>query len=158
VVYDMEELLDQLNPDRDYGSRTYGEVVTGIRDGNINVAPGHPVPMLRVSGISIKGTGAPLALVEAGKETNHKRPWMAEFEERGTTDFDAVYEALVKSALGGDSKAQMYFLDRMLGKPRDSSPASGADWTAIIGALAVERMVESREPVVSAITVIDSLE
>jgi hypothetical protein len=158
MAYDVEELVSQLSQDRDYGPRTYEEVVEGVREGSINATPGHPVPLLRVNNRSIKGSGAPLALIEASKNTNHKRPWMAEFEERGTTDFDAIYEALVESALGGDVKAQMYFLDRMLGKPRDSRPTSGTDWTSIIGALAVERMVESREPVASTITVIDPLE
>jgi hypothetical protein len=151
---ELEEMVSLLDPSRDYGTYRYDEIVEGIHDGTIRAFPGHPVPILRKNGISIKGSGAPLALVAS----SNKRPWVKEFEDRGSADFATIYEALLQSALGGDVKAQMYFMDRMLGKPRETRESSSTDWSSIIGALAVERLVDVKQPMATPITIIDSLD
>ena len=155
MSHDIDEMVALLDPDRDYGERTFDDVVKGVRDGSISASPGHPVPMLRVGAMSVKGSGAPVALVNAPKQ----RPWLAQFEERASTDFDAVYESLLASALDGEVKAQMYFLDRLLGKPRESRDAGNSEMlSAFIGALAGTRMVDIEEPPQSSIRIIDPLE
>jgi|TARA_R110002020_G_scaffold9613_1_gene37718 hypothetical protein len=155
----LEELVEQLDPNRDYGLRTYSDIVVGVLDGSIHAAPGHPVPMLRVDGMSIKGSGAPLALIESTKGTSPKKSWVVQFEERASTDFDAVYESLLNSALTGEVKAQMYFLDRLLGKPRESRDVGNTEMlSAFMGALAGTRMVDIEEPPRSSLRIIDPLE
>ena len=156
MSHDIDEMVALLDPDRDYGERTFDDVVKGVRDGSISASPGHPVPLLRVDGISVKGSGAPLALVNAPKQ----RPWLAKFEERASTDFDAVYQSLLTSAINGEVKAQMYFLDRLLGKPRESRDAGNSEMlSAFIGALAGTRMVDIEQPEpVPELRIIDPLE
>ena len=116
---ETEDLIALLDPAKDYGDRSYEEIVSGCRDGSIHIEPGHPTPILRHvgRGVSIKGTGAPLTVKNQGGE---KKSWVTIFEDRGATDVDAVYDALIASATGGDVKAQQYYFDRMLGKPRES--------------------------------------
>lgn len=122
---EIEELIEQLDPTRDYGDRSYKEIVDSVRAGNINIRPGNPTPILRDvgRGITIKGTGAPLVI----SRTGNKRAWLTIFEERGASDIDAVYDSLIASAVGGDTKAQIYYFDRMFGKPRESRDNSNAD-------------------------------
>tara|TARA_R100000808_G_scaffold13830_1_gene33187 strand:+ start:2922 stop:3416 length:495 start_codon:yes stop_codon:yes gene_type:complete len=116
---ETEDLIALLDPNRDYGDRSYEEIVAGCRDGSIHIGPGTPTPILRHvgRGVSVKGTGAPLAVKNQGRE---KKAWVTIFEDRGANDVDAVYDALIASAVGGDVKAQQYYFDRMFGKPRES--------------------------------------
>jgi len=71
-----------------------------------------------------------------------------------------VYESLLASALDGEVKAQMYFLDRLLGKPRESRDAGNSEMlSAFIGALAGTRMVDIEQPEpVPELRIIDPLE
>jgi hypothetical protein len=156
MSHDIDEMVAMLDPDRDYGERTFDDVVKAVRDGSISASPGHPVPMLRIGAMSVKGSGAPVALANATKQ----RPWLAKFEERASTDFDAVYESLLTSAINGEVKAQMYFLDRLLGKPRETRDGGNSEMlSAFIGALAGTRMVDIEPPeTISSLRIIDPLE
>jgi len=148
-------LIDLLDEKRDYGSRSYGEVVGGVRSGAISIYPGHPVPLLRLGGMAIKGSGSPPQMIESSS----KKPWAGKFEERAASDFDAIYESLVQTALSGEVKAQMYFLDRLLGKPRESREAGNVELlSAFIGALAGTRMTEVTQPAPADVRIIDNLD
>ena len=121
---EIEDLIALLDPARDYGDRTYKEVVDSVRDGRLSIFPGKPTPILRDvgRGVSVKGTGAPLVVNDT-----RKKAWTSIFEERGPTDADAVYDSLISSAMTGDTKAQIYFFDRLFGKPRESRETQNAD-------------------------------
>ena len=141
---EIEELIEQLDPNRDYGDRSYKEIVDSVRAGNINIRPGIPTPILRDvgRGVTIKGTGAPLSITRTG----NKKAWVTIFEERGASDIDAVYEALISSALTGDTKAQIYYFDRMFGKPRESRENQNADVLAnFFASFAGTRMAQVEE-------------
>jgi|TARA_R110000764_G_scaffold51685_1_gene112917 hypothetical protein len=92
-------------------------------------------------------------------ESSSKKPWAGKFEERAASDFDAIYESLVQTALSGEVKAQMYFLDRLLGKPRESREAGNVELlSAFIGALAGTRMTEVTQPAPADVRIIDNLD
>ena len=116
----IDQLIEELDPDRSYGYSDYEDVVENVRLGVITIRPGVDRPVLRDSstGRAIAGTGTP-----HGKKTR-RRGWAKQFDDRAGADFDSVYEALVKSATYGDVRAQIYFLDRCLGTPKEQ-PVEG---------------------------------
>jgi hypothetical protein len=116
---EIEDLIQLLDPHRDYGDRSYKEVVESVRNG----------PPL---GVMKQGTG--------------KKAWVTIFEERGASDIDAVYDSLINSAMTGDTKAQIYFFDRMFGKPRESRDTQNADVLAnFFASFAGTRMAQVEE-------------
>tara|TARA_R100000315_G_scaffold58730_1_gene34048 strand:+ start:3844 stop:4302 length:459 start_codon:yes stop_codon:yes gene_type:complete len=130
----VEELITELDPNRDYGERSYTDVVDGVRNGYIAISPGMPTPILRDigRGVTIKGTGRPVVTHE------HRSSNLARFEERGEVEFDSAFEAFMQNVMNGDVKAQMYFFDRMLGKPRESRESAARDemnafWASFAG-------------------------
>ena len=109
----QKELIDQLEEDRDYGKRTYKDVVKDVKGGALIIAEGKTLPVLKdaTTGVTVSGTGAPL-------KKNAQKSWQMQFNERAVSDFDAVYGSLVKAAVEkSDVKAAMYFMDRVLGSP-----------------------------------------
>lgn len=142
---EIEDLIQLLDPHRDYGDRSYKEVVESVRNGRITILPGTPTPILRDvgRGVTIKGTGAPLGVMKQG---TGKKAWVTIFEERGASDIDAVYDSLINSAMTGDTKAQIYFFDRMFGKPRESRDTQNADVLAnFFASFAGTRMAQVEE-------------
>jgi hypothetical protein len=130
----LDELIIELDPNRDYGERSYTDVVKDIRSGYISISPGVPTPILRDvgRGVTIKGTGRPLAT------NSNRNSFIAKFEERAEVEFDSAFEAFMQNVMNGDVKAQMYFFDRMLGKPRESREGAARDemnafWASFAG-------------------------
>jgi len=142
---EIEALIEKLDPTRDYGDRSYKEVVDSVREGRLSIFPGTPTPILRDvgRGVTVKGTGAPLVV----KQTDtRKKAWASIFEERGPSDADAVYDSLINSAMTGDTKAQIYFFDRLFGKPRESRDTQNADVLAnFFASFAGTRMAQVEE-------------
>ena len=130
----IEALIAELDPDRDYGERTYNDIVTDVRAGYISISPGHPSPILRDvgRGVTLKGTGRPLTTGTT------RKTFISKFEERAEVEFDAAFEAFMQKVMHGDVKAQMYFFDRVLGKPRESRQSAAHDqmnafWASFAG-------------------------
>ena len=115
------ELIYTLDPTRDYGDRSYDQVVTEIESGALMVIPsakgGQPIIRQKVGGFLIKGSGRTNdSNIERGmKET--KRLFMA----RAADDFDSVYESVVTSANKGDVRAQKLFMELYVGRPKEVS-------------------------------------
>jgi len=108
----QKELIEKLDADRNYGKRTYKEVVQGVKTGALTIYEGQTLPILKdaETGFTITGTGVP-------RKKDTRTEWKIRFAERAISDFEAIYEALVKQAAKGDTKAIMYFMDRLMGSP-----------------------------------------
>ena len=113
------ELIEQLDPDRDYGERSYNEVVEGVQRGELRLLPGRNLPVLRdaATNHAVKGTGQPL-------DGDVERWSRRHFNERAAEDFDDVYDAMVRSAKQGDVRAQKLFMEMFLGRPREAREVS----------------------------------
>jgi hypothetical protein len=115
-----EEAIESLDPTRDYGNRSYEQVVTEVESGALMVIPnskgGHPILRQKEGGFLIKGSGrANNTGVEHGlKETKRQ------FMERAAGDFDSVYESVIKSATKGDVRAQKLFMELYVGRPTEA--------------------------------------
>ena len=105
-------LISKLLPDRNYGERSYDEVVQDVKDGILTIHEGETIPILRdaTTGLTVRGTGVP-------ERKNTKQSWHERFVERAISDFPDVYDSLVRSAHNGDSRALIYFFDRLMGSP-----------------------------------------
>tara|TARA_B100001123_G_scaffold403419_1_gene491900 strand:- start:117 stop:578 length:462 start_codon:yes stop_codon:yes gene_type:complete len=122
----QDDLIELLDPNRDYGERTYDEVVGGIRAGKIRILPpsGSKHPILRntdvPSGIHpiIKGSGR-VTTVEAN--TKNPPATKARFMARAVDDFDSVYESMIESATQGDVRAQKLFMEMFVGRPKEAT-------------------------------------
>lgn len=62
-IVPVDSLIAQLDPERNYGTRTFEDVVAGIRAGDILILPPpeqgrQPVLRLAENGLAIKGSGA----------------------------------------------------------------------------------------------------
>ena len=55
------ELLDQLDTERDYGDRSYDEVVEAVGRGELRLEAGRNLPVIREAATNraVKGTGQP---------------------------------------------------------------------------------------------------
>ncbi len=58
---DNEDLIQALDPARDYGERSYEQVVEGVRTGVLKLEAGLTVPVLKdaQTNLVVKGTGRP---------------------------------------------------------------------------------------------------
>lgn len=108
-----------MDPAANYGSRTYRKAVREASVGLLMLSPGpgtgtQPVIRDAATGLAVTGSASPNGAV----------PWEQQFEDRGEQDFSKVYEALIEKATGSkdgkpDTKAIIYYLDRMMGRPKE---------------------------------------
>lgn len=112
-----EELIQQLDPQRDYGVRTYEDVVREVREGQLFLkeGPTHQPVISDTRGIRVKGTGT--AVIQQPSEPRvHTK---AVFLERAHSDFEKVYESMIESAVKGDVRAQKLFMELYVGRPKE---------------------------------------
>jgi hypothetical protein len=98
---DSDELVRSLDPRRDYGERSYDEIVAEVRTGRLPLEPGRSsLPVIRdpATNRPVKGTGQP----RVPDDQELARWGRRRFNERAAADFDAVYEALLEAAKRGD--------------------------------------------------------
>ena len=112
------DLTRQLDPDRDYGHRSFEEVVAGVHKGTLLLEEGLVVPVIRdaTTGQVVKGTGQSIAEVD---NIEGKRAWSHRFQQLGRHSFDELYEQLIDLCRSGNFKALEYFFNRMSGKPSE---------------------------------------
>jgi len=140
---EIQTLVDQLDPERDYGEFSYHEIVDGCLDGRFVIKAGDPVPILRNKGKSMKGTGRTLELAKP-RERKH---FVTRFEEYATNDFEVAYNSLMDLVKKRDVKAVMYFMDRVMGKPRETRDVASSEMMAtFIASLAGTRMAQVEQP------------
>lgn len=147
----FEELLALLDPDRDYGERSYEDVVRECREGALLLAPNPHGEVMKQPFISsadpsqgrrrVKGTGMPHPVVtgfESVQKWNHK--W---FLERMQEDREKVYSSLLRSITGDspDPRAIKIWFEYGIGVPFRNMP-NGASTDAIKALLEIGKAVE----------------
>jgi len=114
-----EGLIELLDPNRDYGERSYEQVCEQVRKGELTIKPPvyNNMPVLRdpsANGRLVRGSGrSHVSEVERDIQTKGR------FLARAQEDFDAVYESLVDSATRGDVRAQKVFMEMFVGRPKE---------------------------------------
>ncbi len=144
----LSKLIADLDPARDYGDRSYEEVVDAIHGGHLRIEASngeHPILKDASTGRVVKGTGSSgiavipqKDLVEMAKERRHSegRAW---FEGRLLGDYDRpagplndrdmVYDramTIISNGSKGSDKLIEFFLTQHIGKPRETSSNTGA--------------------------------
>jgi hypothetical protein len=132
---DSEELIGSLDPRRDYGERSYDEVVAEVRAGRLRLEAGRSsLPVIRdpATNRPVKGPGQP----RLPDDQELARGGRRRFNERAAADFDAVYDALLEAAKRGDVRAQKLFVETFLGRPREALVANDDRTVELLLALA----------------------
>ena len=116
---DRQQLIEQLDPTRDYGGYSHKQLVEKIEEGEIKISTGHFRPVLRDrSGALVRGSDAPLRSGVRFAE------W---FSALGDQHFEEVLRGLVRSAAeGGDTKAAIWLLNKWI-KEQAAEPESTGD-------------------------------
>lgn len=147
---DQEDLIDQLDPDRDYKTRTYKEVVEQVREGTLRLQVGETLPQIvHVSnGRVVAGTGVPTHKLTSSDLRNLKanqreaRDWFVGRMEgdrppvKERLPKDLVFDSLMEQAQKGGSKAGEILLTQYIGKAKEtSSNTTGKMLEAVIETL-----------------------
>ena len=146
---DTDDLIRLLDPHRDYGPRSFDDVVADVRAGRLRLEPGRgALPVIRdpSTGHPARGTGQPPASQEAEVQRWSRR----RFNERAAADLDAVYDALIAAATHGDMRAAKLFFEVLLGRPREALAA--ADDRTLEVLLALARQTRPSEVVIDVST------
>ena len=117
------ELIEKLDPNRDYGKRTYTDIVREVEEGTLSLHVGPTaLPVIRnaADGVVVKGTGGQYLHKAQDNPPIHTK---AVFLERAHSDFEKVYESMIESATKGDVRAQKLFMELYVGRPREASDA-----------------------------------
>ncbi len=109
---DEEALIALLDPDRDYGSRTFEEVVSGVRDGTLRIAEGNRLPMLRDGqGQPIKGGGQPIQTGVSAQQVA-----LSQFRKLALDDVPFAYKSLVSGIKRQDPRYDKIYWDMLVGR------------------------------------------
>lgn len=142
VSADLERLISLLDPHRDYGERSYEQVVAEVRGGSLVLkerpdgADLQPFITDRSTRLRVKGTGIMRSTRGFTKEAHYaKALWM----ERASEDFSRVYGSLMEAiTVKQDPRAMKIFFDHFLGQPMRSLEG-GASTDAIQALLAAAK-------------------
>lgn len=132
-VHDTEALIGLLDPKRDYGERSYEDVISGIRDGSLLIEPGNSLPQLCTAKHQyIKGSGSPkLEGMSAQQRALHQvRTWALD-------DLEWAYIHLKNGMSRGDPRYDKIFWETALGKMGEAkgSEAMAEAFKALIAAM-----------------------
>jgi len=111
------ELIAMLDPGRDYGERSYEQVIEEIEEGKLAILEGVRLPVVRSTetNLTVKGSGA-------YPGTGNRADWMKkEFEAYALDDFREWYDALKKAGMSGDVRAMKIYFEQTLGRPKEIS-------------------------------------
>ncbi len=131
-TYTIAELVAKLDPDRDYGERSYQDILDGVSSGAIVIRPGNNLPQLWFNNRTIKGTGQPpLNGVSAQQKAVHR------FRELGLDDVDWAYQNLRNGMSRGDPRYDKIWWEYMGGKMGESKggEAMAEAFKALLSAL-----------------------
>ena len=113
-----EELIARIDPDRDYGERTYTDIVREVHEATIAIVDNgvrHPILRDVQTKLPVKGSG-PINVPE--KTTQSRGNARAQFMLAAEQNFGEVYGAMIKSAIKGDVRAQNLFMELYVGRPK----------------------------------------
>lgn len=123
VATPVEEFIQLLPLDRDYGERSYDDVVRQLRSGELRATPGHRVPQLfdAKTNMKVKGTGTPI--MEGASP--HQRI-ASEFRSLAVDDLEMVYGKIVEGIKkGNDPRWAKLFLEFTIGRVEAARGAGG---------------------------------
>ena len=126
---DTQELVSLLDPNRDYGERTFDEVKEGIARGLIVIEQGHSLPVLRdaKTNRSIRGTGRPPGSAAQEWSRTFVREFIAgDDPDRGAPRLLLLMQAAYEAALKGDMKALEHSLKYGIGDHRELGTDAGS--------------------------------
>lgn len=130
----QEELIALLDPDRDYGDRTFEDVLAGIRSGKIVIQQGNRLPMLFQTDPwrSIKGTGQP---TQDGVSAQQRA--LHHVRQLGLDDIDWAYLKLRDGMSRGDPRYDKIYWELVVGKPSEAKggEAMAEAFKALIAAM-----------------------
>ena len=133
VVY-SDPLVNQLDPERNYGDLTFEQVVSGVQNGAILIEPGSRLPVLRsaTTGLAIKGTGRPPQTGVSAQQAA-----LREFRERAVDDLPEAYELLLQGMRAGDPRFHKIYFENLMGKMGETrgGDAMATAFTALIEAM-----------------------
>lgn len=128
------ELIKQLDPERNYGDRTYEQVVREVEAGSLILKPGHSLPVIIDSRTkkTVSGTGRPPGKPAAVFSRGYIE---RQFARNAQRIWEAAFEGAVKN---GDPRWGKLLFEYGIGKPKmDSGSASSAqDFLKILAAAA----------------------
>lgn len=111
-------LLPELDPQRNYGKRTYEEVVQEVGEGRLRLFAGATLPVIvqTDNGQSVTGTGQPL---QGEQPAEHRT--RESFQIRSETDLPVVYDAILHAIVEKhDPRAMKIWMEYAIGKPPES--------------------------------------
>lgn len=140
----INKLIDQLDENRDYGSRTYEQVVEDVENGVLVIQPGYDHPVLSdLKGGVVKGSGRAkkqqavsdftsavrrLKELEGNRdwfENTMKNPYKGRMVKTGDKNLREWFvEQAVESIMekqNGSIKLLQFFLEQHIGKPKETS-------------------------------------
>jgi len=144
-----EDLISLLDPGRDYGDRTYSDVVSGVLDGTIHISPGQRLPVLWDTGARhvIKGTGQP---PQTGVSVQQAA--LREFRERAIDDLPEAYSLLIDGMRKGDPRYDKIYWENLMGKIGE---VKGGDAMAVAFKALIDAMQTPQMRTVTVTDVID---
>lgn len=122
---ELQALIDRMDPEVNYGTRTHRQAIREASVGLLLLSEGEgtqPVIKSVETGQMVSGTGR----LPGGGLPGSTAPqsWEQIFEENAEHDMRAVKQSLIDNATGAkngkpDTKAIIYYLDRMMGRPKE---------------------------------------
>lgn len=134
----MSDLISSLDPKRNYGIRTYEQVVQQVQQGLLVLAPGTGgIPVIRDSEtkLMVQGTGAGVPTNLAPNEQS-RRYFRENFVEHAPELFQAAYLAVMNK---GDMKALELLLKYGVGDHREGGTDAGTKAVEMLFEMAKER-------------------
>lgn len=127
------DLVSQLDPNRDYGSRTYEQVVAEVESGALILAPGKTLPVIRdaKTNHAVSGTGRP-----PGKPASvFSRAFI---QKQFAKNAKEMWDAAFKYALEGDARYAKLLFEYGMGAPQQArgDPTGAEDFLRILAAAA----------------------
>ena len=120
----QDELIELLDPTRDYGGYSHETLIEAIRAGEVVIKPpaykNTPILRKQKNHTLIKGSGR-VTTVES--YTKNPPATKARFMARAVDDFDSVYESMIESANKGDVRAQKLFMEMFVGRLKKATEA-----------------------------------
>lgn len=141
----QDELIARLDPERDYGERTFEQVINQVGDGRLFLEPGANLPVIKdtASGRMVRGSGR----VPGGTQGPRQHA-MAEFYRLALDDLPEAYRYLWKGIQTGDYHfLDIYFKNVMPKQPE----VRGGDEMGKAFQMMIERMAQPEQRTVEII-------
>lgn len=148
LVPTTDDLINLLDPARDYGALSYKEVVERVKDGRFILRQGSRLPQIydATSNKIVKGSGHP---VRAGTGETQQQFAGKEFRTRALDDFDDAYEELRKGMKQGDMRAHKIFWEMLIGRVGEAKVSGNSEvMTKMLEMIASSQKVVEREIIV----------